>query len=185
MAASSEQLPLASAVGARLRALREAQAMSLSELARAAKVGKATLSELESGRRNATLETLFALTTALGIPLSAILPAPGDAESSAETIHGTAVDATLVARFDDREAATELYRLTIRTGRRQISPGHATGVREHLIVFAGVAVVGPASAPIHLEAGTSGSWTADVDHIYATEGHDDVAAALLMRYPHQ
>jgi transcriptional regulator with XRE-family HTH domain len=42
-------------VGRRLRALREARGTSLSALARAAGVGKATLSGLENGTRNPTL----------------------------------------------------------------------------------------------------------------------------------
>lgn len=68
-------------VGRRLRALRQDMDVSLSELSRRSGVGKGTLSELESGRRNPTLETLYALTTALGRPLSAVLsdPLPGGA----------------------------------------------------------------------------------------------------------
>ncbi|MCM2416499.1 helix-turn-helix transcriptional regulator [Streptomyces sp. RKAG290] len=53
-------------LGRRLRALRQEQGLSLSELSRRSRVGKGTLSELESGQRNPTLETLYALTTALG-----------------------------------------------------------------------------------------------------------------------
>ena len=46
----------------RLRALREERGISLSTLARLAGVGKATLSGLENGTRNPTLETLYAVT---------------------------------------------------------------------------------------------------------------------------
>lgn len=55
-------------VGRRLKQLRVDSGLSLSELARRSGVGKGTLSELETGRRNPTLETLYALTTALGRP---------------------------------------------------------------------------------------------------------------------
>lgn len=63
-------------VGRRLRELREERGLSLSALARRSGTGKATLSELEAGRRNPTLETLYALTTALGVSLSAALTDP-------------------------------------------------------------------------------------------------------------
>ncbi|HLU53085.1 MAG TPA: helix-turn-helix transcriptional regulator, partial [Acidimicrobiia bacterium] len=48
----------AAIVGARVRDLRKARGMSLGALAKATGVGKGTLSELESGRRNPTLATL-------------------------------------------------------------------------------------------------------------------------------
>src|SRR5918995_6173421 len=47
-------------VGQRVRELRERRGLSLSELARRAAVGKATLSGLEAGTRNPPLETLQA-----------------------------------------------------------------------------------------------------------------------------
>ncbi|WP_344749798.1 helix-turn-helix transcriptional regulator [Streptosporangium vulgare] len=51
-----------------MRGLREERGISLSALARAAGVGKATLSGLENGTRNPTLDTLWAITTELGVP---------------------------------------------------------------------------------------------------------------------
>ncbi|HEY9293380.1 MAG TPA: helix-turn-helix transcriptional regulator, partial [Microlunatus sp.] len=50
------------AVGRRLREVRVSRGLSLSELARQAGIGKGSLSEIETGRRNPTLETLYALT---------------------------------------------------------------------------------------------------------------------------
>ena len=64
------------AVGRRVRALREDRGLSLSALARLAGVGKATLSGLENGTRNPTLETLYAITAQLGVPLAAVLSCP-------------------------------------------------------------------------------------------------------------
>lgn len=70
-------MELAQEVGERLRRLRQDGGLSLSELARRSGVGKGTLSELETGQRNPTLETLYALTTALKVPLSTVVgPAP-------------------------------------------------------------------------------------------------------------
>ena len=50
--------------------------MSLSELARRADVAKSTLSQLESGRGNPGVETVWALATALGVPFSALIDPP-------------------------------------------------------------------------------------------------------------
>ena len=54
------------AAGARVRALRTSAGLSLSALAAEAGIGKGSLSELESGRRNPTLDTLYALARPLG-----------------------------------------------------------------------------------------------------------------------
>ena len=59
--------------GARIRQLRTERGLSLSALAAAAGIGKGTLSELEGGRRNPTLETLYAVAGPLGVPLAALL----------------------------------------------------------------------------------------------------------------
>src|SRR3954451_1866845 len=64
------------ALAAHLRRLRVAAHPSLSELARATGVGKATLSAIENGRGNPTVETLAALADALGVPVVDLLDAP-------------------------------------------------------------------------------------------------------------
>jgi len=63
--------------------------LSLSELAQRASIGKATLSGLETGTRNPTLETLYAVSTQLNLPLAVLLADPDPAERPDE-IHGTA-----------------------------------------------------------------------------------------------
>jgi transcriptional regulator with XRE-family HTH domain len=183
MPARPVRSPLSSATGARLRELREARELSVSQLARMTGLGKGTLSELESGRRNPTLQTLYTVTTALGVPLSAALP-PGEVQQpDAATISGEAIDAVLVDRFVDAAATTELYRVRIRAGRRQDSEPHAAGVTEHWIVYAGAVAMGPVDRPVALGPGDSTSFTADVPHRYVVEGAEDVAATLLVRYP--
>jgi transcriptional regulator with XRE-family HTH domain len=173
-------MTLADDVGRALRALRSAAGLSLSELARRSGVGKATLSELEAGRRNPTLETLYALTTALGAPLSAVLPPPGN---DAPAISGRAVDAVLITRFPAAGTTTEIYRMTIRPGPTQLSAAHTPGTVEHLVVLAGTAVVGPEARPRAVRAGRSHTWSADGPHTYAAKGPDPVDAVLVMTYP--
>lgn len=110
-------------VGARVRALRTERGLSLSELARRAAVGKATLSGLEAGTRNPTLDTLYALTTALGLPLTALVAGPGP-------VRGAAAELELLRVFDDAAAVYELYRMHLPVGGEQRSPAHhAGGVR--------------------------------------------------------
>ena len=160
-------------VGRRLRALREHAGLSLSELARRAGLGKGTLSELEAGVRNPTLETLFALTTALGLPLSAALPAGEPPPDAA----GDAVDAWLV----ERAAGSEVFRLRVRAGDAQRSAPHAPGVREQVLVVRGRLRVGPGEDV--LGPGEVLDYAGDVPHVWVAQGGEDVAAVLVMRYP--
>lgn len=171
-------MDMAARVGLRVRELREAQAVSLSELARRSGVGKGTLSELESGRRNPTLETLYAITTALRAPLSTALL---DLASPA-TLSGDAVDAVLIERFQAADAVSETYRVRIRAGARQESAAHAPGTTEHLVVLAGTARVGALYEPFLIGPGTHGSWAADVPHLYEAPS-GAVEAMLIVRYP--
>lgn len=176
-------MELAVRVGARLRELRAARGMSLSELARRAEVGKGTLSELEAGRRNPTLETLYALTTALGVPLSTALHGPAlQAAVAGPAVSGRTVDAVLLERFEDADAVTETYRVRIRAGAAQESAAHAAGTTERIIVLAGTARVGPVAAPELIGPGEHGSWAADVPHLYEAPS-GDVEALLVVRHP--
>ncbi len=178
-------MTLADDVGRALRTLRDAAGLTLSELARQSGVGKATLSELEAGRRNPTLETLYALTTALGVPLSAVLQPPGTQSprgKESAPVSGVSVDAVLMTRFGAAAVTTELYRMTIRPGQVQRSAAHAPGTVEHLVVLAGVAVVGAEGRTRTVQSGHSFTWAADVPHTYAARGPEPVDAVLVMTY---
>ncbi|MDF3289644.1 helix-turn-helix domain-containing protein [Streptomyces silvisoli] len=165
------------AMGQRIQRLRQERGLSLSELARSAGIGKATLSGLEAGTRNPTLETLYAITGQLGVPLASLLT-----EATGE-VRGAAVTARLLEVFEDATATTELYWLTIRPGRVQHSPAHPAGVTEQLTVIAGAARVGPRGAERLVRAGEHISWAADVPHTYAAVHDQEVQASLLIRQP--
>lgn len=61
-------------VGARLRTARQSQGLTLEELAAAAGMSASTLSRLESGKRQASLELLLPLTRRLAIRLDDLIP---------------------------------------------------------------------------------------------------------------
>jgi transcriptional regulator with XRE-family HTH domain len=178
----------AAQIGERIRRLRHERDVSLSALARDAGVGKATLSGLEDGSRgNPTIETLYAIAGRLAVPIGALLPDPPrlgrQGEAPLETIHGTAVSASLLETFSDEDTDTELFRLHIRPGHEQLSPPHPPGTVEYLTVFTGTACVGPPEALLTVPPGGHVSWTADVPHTYSAIGDKDVYASLLIRTP--
>jgi transcriptional regulator with XRE-family HTH domain len=184
MSARGSSRPTAdAAVGERLRRMREARGFSLSALARAAGIGKATLSGLEHGTRNPTLETLYAVAGALGVPLTALVLKPGDPPAAAVDVRGAAVTATLLEVFDEPGATFELFWMRVRPGVAQHSPAHARGVTEHITVYGGVLRAGPEDAPLAAGPGEHVTFAADVPHVYQAGGPDEVVANLLIRSP--
>lgn len=171
------------AVGRRLRELREARGISLSALARAAGVGKATISGLENGTRNPTLETMYAIAAALSVPMSALTLDPGAPASAATPVRGAAVVSTLLEVFHEPAATYEYFRIRVLPGVEQSSPAHPTGVTEHITVYQGQLTAGPVGAPLSGGPGAYLAWTADVPHVYRAVGPDEVEATLLIRTP--
>jgi transcriptional regulator with XRE-family HTH domain len=164
--------PPAACVGRAIRDLRRAVGLSLSELARRSGVGKATLSQLEAGARNPTLDTLFALVDVLGVPLGTVLQAAGNAVTS-----GVAVDAMLVDRHVAPARIAETFRLDVRPV-RQVSPPHVAGTTETLVVVSGRVRVGPVTDPRELGPGEGLTFAADVPHGY--EAVAEPATCLLV-----
>ncbi|GAA1999965.1 helix-turn-helix domain-containing protein [Nocardioides kribbensis] len=148
--------------GARVRAVRRARGLSLAALAEAAGVGKGSLSELETGRRNPTLDTLYALAGPLGVPLAALVEdrdgvAVADPDLETVRLH-------LLAEAD---RTVEVWLLRMPPGGRRRSPAHAPGTRERLVVLTGSCRVEPGDdAPLELAAGATAEWAADRPHAY-------------------
>src|SRR3954468_17694952 len=67
---------LAARIGAAVRELRLAQRWSLGELARASGLSKTILARIERGDGNPSVETLWRVSRALGVPLGALLSPP-------------------------------------------------------------------------------------------------------------
>lgn len=165
-------------VGVRLRRLREARGMSLSELARVSGIGKGTISELENERRGARLDTLFALTTALDAPLGALVPGRG---TGAEPVTGASVSAPLLDKWTVGSTLIEAYRATLTTDRQE-SRAHAHGIEETVTVIRGRVLVGPTGSEQEVGVGESIRYPGDAPHLF--RALDDTAdVILLMHYP--
>lgn len=164
---------LRSAVARRITALRQGQGLSLSTLAARAGIGKATLSELEAGTRNATLETLYALAGPLGVPLTGLVGDEAGGSISDEVVEVR----LLTARKHDDGGITEVFWLTAAARGTRTSPPHGPGVVEHLRVVRGTALVGPTGAERAVGAGESWTWDGGTEHGYSAVG--GVAEAVL------
>jgi transcriptional regulator with XRE-family HTH domain len=175
-------------VAATVRERRTAAGDSMAELAARAGIGKSTLHAIEAGDANPSIETLWALANALGLPFGELLDptAPEVRVVRADTAPEVASEqAGLRARLlatTRRGGRTELYTLDLDTGPPREAIGHVAGSVEHVLVIAGRLRVGPSRDPVELDPGDLVSFPGDVGHVYEplTPG---TRALLLMEYP--
>lgn len=167
----SDQTP-AKLIAAALRRERTRSGATLTDLARRAGIGKSTLSELESGTGNPSLETMWALAAALGIPVSRLLDPPAIRVNLVRAGQGP----TLATRAADYRATLldaaspsgrrDIYRITAEPGQGRQSEPHLPGSIEHVILGTGRALVGPAANPETLEPGDYISYPGDQAHTF-------------------
>ncbi len=172
-------------LAANLRRARAQRGLSLSELARRSTIGKATLSQLEAGTGNPTIETVFSLSRALELPISDLLDHRRPAgltvvrASEVEPLSGEAVDLRLLRRLELDSAVVEVYDQRVRHEGRQASLGHV-GV-EHTIVQTGRLGAEVDGEKVELDAGDYIAFDAHVPHSYtALDG--PVRSVLLLQY---
>ncbi len=175
-------------VGTNLRRLRTDQRLSLSDLARSSGVAKATLSALEGGRGNPTLETLSALAAALEIPMGDLItaadPLPvtvvrNDEGTAGVGGDGLANDLRLIARFTPG-GTVEVYEAQWPKRSTRNAGGHGPGTREHVFVTRGGLKVGPLGREVGLSGGDYATFSADEPHLY--EARAGTRALLLMQW---
>jgi transcriptional regulator with XRE-family HTH domain len=179
------------AIAANLRRLRTARRMSLATLAARADVAKATLTNLEQGRGNPTIETLWSLALALGVAFSDLLE---DRRETATLVvraqrgarvrgstPGGQLDLRLVDRIE-RGGLVEVFDMFLPASTEHLGSPHGTGVIERVFVHAGTITVGPAGDPITLGPGDYARYSGDSPHVYTSAG-EDVHGMLLVGYP--
>ncbi|WP_445527938.1 helix-turn-helix domain-containing protein [Streptomyces cyslabdanicus] len=172
-------------LAANLRQARTRRGLSISELSRRSKIGKATLSQLESGAGNPTIETVFSLSRVLEVPISDLLDAPPAGgltvvrAKDAEVLSGEGVNLRPLQRIESGDAVLEVFDQQVRAGRRQESLGHVG--TEHTIVQAGRLGVRVEGREVELGPGDYVGFDAGVPHSYtALDG--EVRSVLLLQY---
>jgi transcriptional regulator with XRE-family HTH domain len=163
--------PLAT-IAAALRSERERVGVSISELARRAGVAKSTLSQLEAGTGNPSIETLWSLGVALGVPFSRLVEPPTPSVRVIRAGEGPRLSsdqadfvATLLAAGSPH-TRRDIYVMELEPGNAREAEAHLPGSIEHMVVAAGRMTAGPAAEPIDLGPGDYVSFPGDVPHHY-------------------
>jgi transcriptional regulator with XRE-family HTH domain len=178
-------------IATNLHRLRTARRMSLATLAARADVAKATLANLEQGRGNPTIETLWSLALGLGVAFSDLLEDQREtttvvvrAQQGARVRGSTAggqLDLRLLDRIE-RDSLVEVFDLFLPAGTEHLGGPHGSGVVERVFLYTGTITVGPAVDPLTLSPGDYARYSGDRAHVYRS-ADEDCHGILLVGYP--
>ncbi|HEX3488376.1 MAG TPA: XRE family transcriptional regulator [Streptosporangiaceae bacterium] len=178
-------------IAVNLRRLRTARRMSLATLATRAEVAKATLANLEQGRGNPTIETLWSLALGLGVAFSDLLEDRSQtttvvvrAQQGARVLgstQGGKLDLRLLDRVE-RGGLVEVFALFLPAMTEHLGSPHGSGVVERVYVHSGTITVGPVGEPLTLGPGDYARYSGDGPHVYRS-GDGDCHGMLLVGYP--
>jgi transcriptional regulator with XRE-family HTH domain len=176
---------LISLIAASIRRERDRAGLSLTELARRAGIAKSTLSQLESGVGNPGVETLWALSVALGVPFSRLVDQPRPVvrviragEGPVTYAERASYAATLLASCPPG-ARRDIYRIQVQPGQPRLSDPHNPGTTEHVVLATGRALVGPAGQPADISPGDYISYPGDAPHIFKALEPDTTAVMIM------
>jgi transcriptional regulator with XRE-family HTH domain len=176
---------LISQIAASIRRERDRTGLSLTELARRAGIAKSTLSQLESGVGNPSVETLWALGVALGVPFSQLVDQPRprvrvirSGEGPVTYAERASYAATLLASCPPN-ARRDIYRIQVQPGEPRLSDPHNPGATEHVVLSTGRAQVGPTGEPVDLSPGDYITYPGDAPHIFKALEPDTTAVMIM------
>lgn len=164
-----------------LRRLRSARGVSLASIAERAGLSKATLSEIERGIANPSVDTVWALAAALDVPFASMF-----ANESGDVLVKRRADLEVVSIDDGFEGRLvfqrafvkpiEVYQIDLEAGAVRQALGHASGVTEHLVIIRGGVAITTAGETHRLSTGDYIAFPADTAHEYRAV---DGAASLI------
>jgi transcriptional regulator with XRE-family HTH domain len=182
---------LQGALAQNLRTYRALRGYSASQVAQRSQIARATLSALEAGRGNPTLDTLAAIAEVLGVEVNALVsPNAGAAIAVTRAGDEKTGDEDPVVRFLRRfragPCAIDLYDLNLPEGQTRGSAALAGGVIEHVLVHEGelevhLRAAGGDDRRAVLRAGDYAAFTADSPYAL-TSIAGPVRGSLLLHY---
>ncbi len=180
---------LAPVVGQNLRRLRVKRELSLEKLSRLSGVSRAMLGQVELGQSAPTINVLWKISTALGVPFSALI---GSKQTGGVTVlrseqakvlssHDGRFRSRALFPFDEPRRV-EFYELRLAPRAEEKAEPHAPGTVENLVVSAGAVEVEVDGQRQALRAGDAIVFEADSAHVYRNAGEGEAVLYLVMTY---
>ena len=188
-ASPASSTDLAPVVGANLRRLRVKRALSLEKLARLSGVSRAMLGQIELGQSAPTINVLWKISTALGVPFSGLIgqrQAGGVVVLRGEsakmlTNHDGTYSSRALFPFDEPRRV-EFYELRLKPGGEEHADAHAPGTTENLVVAQGAVDIEVEGTVHRLGQGDAIVFEADAPHVYRNAAGSESLMYLVMTY---
>jgi XRE family transcriptional regulator, regulator of sulfur utilization len=181
---------LGSSIGDRLRVMMLRQGRSFETLAAFSGLGKKKLDAVAMGEVAPTINLLWKIANALGVPFGSLIPLPQSRGASvlrkaAKRVISSS-DGGLTSRAllpHDSERPVEFYELTIAPDHIATSEAHGAGTRESIVVVHGSVEITVGKEPSQrLEEGDAMIFEGDVPHSYRNLGSSEALLYLVMSY---
>ncbi len=180
---------LAPVVGKNLRRLRGKAGLSLEKLSKASGVSRAMLGQVELGQSAPTINVLWKISRALGVPFSALISETQTqgtrvmkaSESKRLTSHDGRFQSRALSPID-APRRVEFYELRLGKGGLEQAHPHPPGTSENLIVTQGQVEIDVGGAKHALETGDVIVFEADRPHAYKNLGREEAVMYLVMTY---
>lgn len=179
------------AIGANLKKERLGQKMSLDKLALLSGVSKAMLSQIETGKVNPTIATMWKIAQALKVDFNVLLKGEGDKVQKFEVSRhgdlpaldageeGVAINVLSPASMADD---LELYMLTLKPGGALRSKPHCAGTEEFLTVLKGHVKVSAGGRSAVLNEGDLADYQCDVEHAIENVSKAEARLFLVVKF---
>jgi transcriptional regulator with XRE-family HTH domain len=170
-----------------VRAHRESRGFSLGALAEKAGISKTSLSKIEAGQGNPSLDVLCRIASALGVPVGTLFGEESRPQLQVmrrDEGHVITSESGLAIRpilTEGRNHRTEIYEMLLPARVAYHSFAHLSGTQECIICIEGDLTLGPEGQEVHLHSGDAVWFSADLPHSYTSAG--GARAVLVMQYP--
>ncbi len=180
---------IAQLVGANLRRLRTRRGLSLEKLARTSGVSRAMLGQIELGHSAPTINLMWKIATALGVPFSALMASHGlgsirvlpAAQAKWLDSQGGVYRSRALFPFDTPRRF-EFYELRLAPLGMERAEAHPPGTTENLVVTVGEVEITVGTHRQLLSTGDAILFAADAPHAYRNPADLEAVMYLVMTY---
>lgn len=183
-------MDLSLTIGENLGALRRERGLSLGQLAELSGISKMMLSQIERGKTNPTINTIWKIANGLKVPYTALIDAPAKdvrQVTLAEAMRNVQTEAEgryIVYCYYPGTARRnfELFGVIFKPGCAYASPGHPERSQEYILLQSGSLSVIAGGTTYVLQPGDALNFAADQGHEYRNDGPEEVRAMIINHY---
>lgn len=182
---NQQNMPSIDQVGKQIRKLRKEQQLTIGQLAQQSEVSGITISNIENGRSNPTLNILWKLTEALNIPLTTILGYSNETNTISKSSNAYFVndlEKGWVVQPLFQEDNVDIFRVCIKAHSAKKQEYQSKDSTEIITVMNGKLTLIVGKKTYYLETFDSINFDADCSHEYINDTDEDLFINVVVKY---